>query len=98
MSEQEMLVVSTKDRDRRKAEEVQVWRPRLRPPSGHDAQPKDRLSNARRHQLLSCSMIPQSPLSLGRGDTYYQRYHTKDETSETDGTPGTNHFLGEAVA
>src|SRR5438876_11702658 len=52
---------------RRKAEEVQVWRPRLRPPSGHDAQPKDRLSNARRHQLLSCSMIPQSPLSLGRG-------------------------------
>ena len=33
--------------------------------------------------------------SLGRGDTYYQRYHTKDETSETDGTPGTNHFLGE---
>ena len=42
-------------------------------------------------------MIPQSPLSLGRGDTYYQRYHTKDETSETDGTRGTNYF-GEAVA
>src|SRR5437773_1286707 len=69
-------------------------RPRLRPPQRPRCQPKDRLSNARRHQLLSCSMIPQSPLSLGRGDTYYQRYHTKDETSETDGTRGTNYFLG----